>query len=187
MQSGCPDTGCHVCHWLVRIKISFCAGLFGMPINVRSTAKLRNKRLKRNAEYDVVSGGHTIVDISCVCSGCDVIHHDVTRILIVARRLLLGMSVKGCDKKVSSSWWTLAIFVPPEMSTKRVVWWPHIFFTSWIWFTRISLMVHICDKKMCWMSYLFRYFHEALIPIMTAVTYEENLAKKRECLYRNVR
>ena len=26
MQSGCPDSGCYVCHWLVRIKITFCAG-----------------------------------------------------------------------------------------------------------------------------------------------------------------
>ena len=116
--------------------------------------------------------------ISYVFNGCDVIQYDVKLILIVARRLLLWKSVKGFEKNiVSSSWWTLAIFVPPEMSTKREVWWPYIFFNSWIWFTCISLMVHIRDKKKRFMSYLFRYFHDALIPIMTAVTFEDNLTK----------
>ena len=35
-----------------------------MPINIGSTAKLRNKLLSRSAEYDVVSSGHAVVDIS---------------------------------------------------------------------------------------------------------------------------
>ena len=48
-------------------------------------------------------------------------------------------------------------------------------------------MVHICDKKRHLTLYIFRYVHDALIPIMTAVTFEENGKKKSECLYRNMR
>ena len=62
-----------------------------------------------------------------------------------------------------------------------------IFLNAWIWFTCISLMVHICDKKRHLTLYIFRYVHGVLIPIMTAVTFEKNLTKKYECLHRNVR
>ena len=44
---------------------------------------------------------------TCSVRGCHVIHYDVTwiQILYVARRLLLGNSVKGCDKKIVRSSW----------------------------------------------------------------------------------
>ena len=64
---------------------------------------------------------------------------------------------------------------------KRVVWRQQLF-NSWISFTRFSLMVHICDKKMRLMLYIFRYFHASLVPIMTAVTLGENLTKKCVCI-----
>ena len=49
-----------------------------MPINIRLTAKLRNKLFKHNVEYDVISSLHTVVDISYMFSSCHVIHYDVT-------------------------------------------------------------------------------------------------------------
>ena len=47
-----------------------------MPTNIGSTAKLRNKLLKRNAEYDVVSSGRSRLLTSVTCS------------VVVTRRLL---------------------------------------------------------------------------------------------------
>ena len=66
-----------------------------------------------NAGYDVVSGGRTRLLTSVTCS------------VVVTRCSRATLVVKGRNKKIfSSSWSTVEIFVPPEMPTKRVVWWP---------------------------------------------------------------
>ena len=101
---------------------------------------------------------------------------------------LLGKSMKGCDRKNSQ-------FVMIDIWDICTTWnvskegglMTTTFLNSWIWFTCILLMVHICDKKRYLTLYIFRYVHDALISIMTAVTFEENLKKKCECLQRNVR
>ena len=134
-----------------------------------------------------ILGLSAIVDISYVFSGYYVIHYDVTWILKVARRLLLGKSVKGCDRKNSQ----LVIIDSWDICTTWNVseeggWITTNFLNPWIWFTCNSL-VHICDKKRRLTLHIFWYVRDALIPIMTAVTFEENLTKKCECLHRNVR
>ena len=81
-----------------------------MPINIGKKAKLRNKLLKRNAEYDIVASGRTRLLSSVTCS------------VVVTRYSRTTLVVKGCDKKIfSSSWSTVEIFVPPEIPTKRMV------------------------------------------------------------------
>ena len=81
-----------------------------MPINIGSTAKLRNKLFKRkDAEYDVVSSGRARLLTSVTC------------LVFVTRYSRATLVVKGCDKKIfSSSCSTVEIFVPTEMPTKRV-------------------------------------------------------------------
>ena len=51
------------------------------------------------------------------------------------------------------------------------------FLNSWVWFTCISLMVNISDRKRRFMLYIFIYFHDALMPIITAVTFENILRR----------
>ena len=76
---------------------------------------------------DVNNRMYMVVDIRYVFSVCYVTHYDVTWIVIVARRLFMGKYVKGCDKKIiSSSWSKVETFVPPEIPTNRVVWWPQL-------------------------------------------------------------
>ena len=135
-----------------------------------------------------ILGRSAIVDISNVFVGYYVIHYDVTWILKVARRLLLGKSVKGCDRKNSQlvmidSWDICTIW---NVSTEGGLM-TTTFLNSWIWFTCNSLMVHICDKKRRLTLYIFWYLRDALIHIMIAATFEEILTKKCECLHRNVR
>ena len=135
-----------------------------------------------------ILGRSTIVDISYVLSGYYMIDYDVTWILKVARLLLLGKSVEGCDRQNSQ----LVMIDSWDICTTRNVskegdLMTTTFSNSWIWFTCNSLMVHICDKKRRLTLYIFWYFRGVLIPIMTAATFEGNLTKKCECLHRNVR
>ena len=137
-----------------------------MPINIGSTAKLWNKLLKRNAEYDIVSSGCTRLLTSVTCS------------VVVMRQ-----SHDACCEGV---WHKDIQFVMVDSWDICTTWNAHkedgfmaiTFFNSWIWITCIPLMVNICDKKRHLMLYILPYFQDTLIPIMTPVTFDESHRNK---------
>ena len=147
-----------------------------MPINIWSTAELRNKLLKRQRWVGRrFWWTYAVVDIGYVFSGCH--------------------AMQSRDACCEGVWQKDIQFVMVDSWDICTTWNAHkegglmaiTFFNSWIWITCIPLMVNICDKKRHLMWFILPYFHGKLIPIITPVTFDESHTKKCECLHRNMR